>query len=101
MSLVESMRRRMMRAEENGVPRDSFIDSELATGAQLQESLSPTLQAIGKEHTLAAMELSEEGGWPTSARREPREGDDLDFEPTKRACKGAGGRAPETSTRGR
>jgi hypothetical protein len=44
MSLVESMRRRMKRAEENDVPRDSFIESELARGMRPAESLSLTLQ---------------------------------------------------------
>lgn len=76
MSLVESMRRRMMRAEENAVPRESFIDSELAAGILLQESRSATLQQVGRAHTQAAMELAQEEGWPKAAIREPRDSED-------------------------
>ncbi len=76
MSLVESMRRRMMRAEENAVPRESFIDSELATGILLQESCSQALRQVGKAHTQAALELAQEEGWPKAAIREGRDSED-------------------------
>ncbi len=78
MSLVESMRRRMVRAEENDVPRGSFIDSELAAGMRLQQSLSPALQQVGKEHMQAAMELAREAGPPITGAHGPRDnGDDV------------------------
>ncbi len=67
MSLLESMRRRMMVAEEHEVPRQSFLDSELQVGLRLQESELPSIREIGKAHTTAAMSLSHEAGWPTSA----------------------------------
>ncbi len=67
MSIIESMRRRMMLAGEHDVPRDAFLDSEHQTAVRLQDSEIPGIQAIGREHTLAVMSLSREAGWPTSA----------------------------------
>lgn len=67
MSVIESMRRRMMLADEHDVPRQSFLESEMRDGELLVASESPIIRRIGKEHTLAALTLAQGTGRVTSA----------------------------------
>ena len=69
MTVLERMRARMRRAEQEGISRQSFLRNEAFQACRLLESARPSAQEVGREVQAAAAQLRDE---PEPEREQPR-----------------------------